>query len=263
MPRIEYQQGLELVDRALQHGAQRVSAYRTVWDLSSSCAEPSTVFYDIRPPCGVYDKYITVAPYTKQPLLLEVTVRCRKCEPCLRYRAAMWRHRAREETSAAPRTWFGTLTFTAEGHLRNKYEAAVQSRSRQRVDFEELSPHEQYLHLARLSGREVTKFLKRLRKDARTRFRYLAVAEPHKSGNPHWHLLVHETSFMEPIRKRTLQGCWKSGFSSFKLADTSAPGYLCKYIAKDLGCRVRASQAYGDPSGRRDWVSLVKDVLKT
>ena len=95
-------------------------------------------------------------------------------------------------------------------------------------------------------GREVTRYLKRVRKESGARVRYLLVAERHKSGQPHLHIMVHEADQERPVRYATLANQWKLGFVHFKLAqDTKTAAYVCKYISKALLARVRASLRYG------------------
>jgi hypothetical protein len=96
-------------------------------------------------------------------------------------------------------------------------------------------------------NKEITKFLKRLRKESGARLRYMCVAEEHADGDPHWHVLLHEVS--GDVRKRSIQAQWKLGFSAAKLVDTSsgrAAAYPCKYLSKSIAARVRASIRYGE-----------------
>ena len=106
---------------------------------------------------------------------------------------------------------------------------------------------ERYKHLQVICSRDVTLFLKRVRKNSGAAFRYLVVGEAHKSGVPHYHVLVHEASRVQ-IPHRLLKDAWQAGFSDFKLADAKAAGYVAKYISKDVAARVRASAHYGDTS---------------
>jgi len=96
-------------------------------------------------------------------------------------------------------------------------------------------------------GRDVTLFLKRLRKTASAPIKYLVVSERHKSGVPHFHILVHEQR-PNAVTHANLKHAWQAGFSHFKLADPKAAGYVAKYISKDALARVRASEHYGESS---------------
>ena len=43
-----------------------------------------------------------------------------------------------------------------------------------------------------------------------------------------------------------IRKAWQLGFTQFELCrDSRSAGYLCKYLAKDMLWRVRASKAYG------------------
>ena len=73
----------------------------------------------------------------------------------------------------------------------------------------------------------------------------MMVAEAHKDGYPHIHLLVHEV--FQPIPKREIERQWPYGFTKVKLVqDQAAANYVAKYLAKDMRTRVRASQHYGE-----------------
>lgn len=196
-------------------------------------------------------------------------VRCRKCENCAKARAAHWRFRAVSEWRAAPRSWLVTLTFRPEEHLRCLSKAR-RSVDAQGVDFETLSPDEQFDLLTRETSRLVTLYFKRLRKGEvgdRTRpqlvselpetwehppaaFRYMMVAEAHKSGLPHYHVVLHELSLERQIRHATIKHHWSIGFSDAKLIkDERAATYAAKYLSKAGLVRVRASIGYGRTHG--------------
>lgn len=75
--------------------------------------------------------------------------------------------------------------------------------------------------------------------------RYLAVAELHKNGFPHWHALVHEE---EGTTAANLQSHWTAGFSNVKLVrEPRAILYITKYLHKEAMGRVRCSLNYGQP----------------
>ena len=61
--------------------------------------------------------------------------------------------------------------------------------------------------------------------------------------NPHYHLLIHEVE--GTLTKAVLQAAWSYGFSQAKLADPKTAIYVCKYLTKGEGARVRASLGYG------------------
>lgn len=156
----------------------------------------------------------------------------------------LWEQRAKAETEIASRTWFGTLTLRPEAHatIANRARSRL---SRQGIDFEMLAFGEQFLERHRECNLEITKYLKRVRKHSGS-FRYLCVAEHHKSGLPHYHLLVHE--FIEgSVKHEVLSRQWGLGFEKWKLIhETKQATYLCKYLSKASVARVRASGGYGD-----------------
>lgn len=175
---------------------------------------------------------------------LEMDVRCRQCINCLKAKAAHWRLRALMEFRVAPRTWLLTLTFRPDVHHR-ALSIARRHLDRQGVDFDSLPDGEKFDLRHKILSKEITKFLKRLRKEGAV-LRYMLVAEEHKSGLPHYHMLVHEVVGAPPIRHATLKGQWRDGFSDAKLvSDERQAVYACKYLTKSQAARVRASLGYG------------------
>lgn len=180
-------------------------------------------------------------------------VPCRKCGPCLRKRAFLWRQRSKVETAAThlrgARTWFGTLTCRPDVHHSHLAEARRRLDA-QGIDFEGLSAEDQFRERHRSLSREATLWLKRVRKRTSASFRYLLVTEVHKSGLPHMHILVHEQDACKLIGERDLRETWPHGHTKFKLANEVAQAaYLCKYLSKDARARVRASARYGSNNG--------------
>nr|QJB20624.1 MAG: replication initiator protein [Microvirus sp.] len=218
------------------------------WDISGSCSKPMTRELHARP--LILGRVFNGGP-SNRPYSLILHTRCRMCQQCLQLRSSEWRYRATSEMRESARTWFGTLTLRPEEHHK------MVSRARQRLwsggtDFDALSPHEQFMERMTEIGREVTLYLKRVRKESGARVRYLLVAEAHKTGLPHLHILVHEASPDKPVRHKTLEGQWKLGFTRFKLAhDVKTASYVCKYISKALLARVRASLRYGQGEAER------------
>ena len=185
---------------------------------------------------------------------IELHVRCRKCEPCLKARSAYWKLRAMAELGRAPRSWFITLTWRPEDRLKADYASA------RRLAQEGIgSPTSKQLFDARLRIMKpiVNAWLQRVRKGLRTEgeasvsFRYLQVWEAHQDGFPHAHLLLHERAG-QTVSKRRLQREWKSGFSNCRLVETHSPedihrsaAYVCKYLSKSMLGRPYASSFYG------------------
>jgi hypothetical protein len=146
------------------------------------------------------------------------------------------------------RTWFVTLTLRPE----EQFKAASRARLRlakQGTDFDLLSPARQFAERHREVNREITLWLKRVRKISNAPLRYFLVAERHKSGLPHYHALLHEGDSGQPVRAAVIKSQWRLGFSQCKLvaADDAKRGavYVAKYLSKDALSRVRASKGYG------------------
>lgn len=193
-------------------------------------------------------------------LPVQLQSRCRQCEPCFAHRRRLWTARAVDEISVSNRTWFGTLTV--EPHRR--FQLEVEAETRLRVCNETLSdltPSERYRTIANHLGKEVTRWLKRLRKTGS--FRYLLVFEAHKDGYPHCHILLHETA--QPLRKKDLEAQWKYGFSNWRLvnSDRRAAVYVCKYLNKSSLTRVRGSQHYGQATKVAVLTERLNAVLRT
>lgn len=188
------------------------------------------------------------APYCDDPPTVVRTIRaaghnrgmevsmlapCRKCSKCLQYRQLMWRDRAIAEIHQAPRSWWVTLTFDPP-HLAGIMAEASQSRFKG----DKALDHAAYRHLQR--------YLKRLRKASRRKFRYCAVFEKgEKNGRAHYHLFIHEVD--GPIGSRSIDGCWRS-IVHCRLVREGSNGlasYVTKYATKSLDIRIRASVRYG------------------
>lgn len=263
-------------------GAAREYAVKAKWagsdhaDLAGDCESPVTVavtglqdgrlyrllaqhdefrddpFVDYAPGVGWIDPY--GRPASKEwlavpddlPVHVDLAVRCRKCPACLRSRAAHWRMRAYAEARAVDRTWFGTLTLSAESQFKAASLARVRLASNG-LDFDALSVSDQLAERHKQIGPEITRYLKRIRKVSGAKLRYMLVMEAHKSGLPHYHCLLHEVA--GSVRHAQLQGNWWSGFSNWKLVDSGAVSYVCKYLSKSALARVRASVRYGETLG--------------
>lgn len=216
---------------------------RTVeWDIARDCINPAWVSLHGRPEG---QRTVTAANPSR---FVEMWVACRKCERCLRRRAAMWRLRAVAEWRMSPRTWLATMTLRPDAY--HHMQSLVRRRlDRGGTDWDGLSSHDKFCELEGEGYSNVQLWLKRLRKNTGSPIRYLSVTEAHKSGVPHWHLLIHEQDPDRPIRHKSLSGSWQLGFDDYRLVhDSTAASYAAKYLGKDISARVRASGAYG----RRD-----------
>jgi len=243
--------------RAIQHGGvvnyhtDRYGVPTTVeWDIAGRCESPVPVELVAR--AGIRVEAVTRHKLARFRAAVRGFARiimhtaCRKCSTCRRRRQRMWYMRSRQEFENASRNWFGTLTFTPEEHFM--CETRCRDRlAKQGVDFEALTGPEKFSERIKDLGRHVTLFIKRVRKNSGAPVRYLLVAEAHKSGLPHFHLLLHERDIVTPVRWKHLSEAWPHGFSTFKLArDQKSALYLTKYLTKTMDVRVRASLYYGE-----------------
>lgn len=252
-----------LIAYAMHSGARQLTPFEWEWDVSGDCESP--VPRDLAPRRHRQERkpsyrssdsiegtfavstldgptMVTFSPPDPGPYCIHLYVRCRKCNKCRRKRATMWTRKALTEILASNRTWFGTFTLRPEAYYRFLSAARSKAALRGRVDFDALAYGEQFALVHEQIGVEITLMLKRMRK-AGHRFRYMFVCEAHKSGVPHYHVLLHEIA--EPIRKVTLDKAWPFGFSKWKLADRASAYYTCKYLSKNAATRVRASLGYG------------------
>lgn len=247
-----------LAAAALGKGAKINGPGSIRWDVSAKCLTPryvevhgrsarSTTRDGVTMPGEFMEHGIArmghVTSWADPPCTLEILTKCRRCAVCLRARSLEWTYRAKNELRAAARTWFGTMTLTPREHFLAscRWQTSKVGRT-----WAELSPVEQLQAEHEVIGKEITRWLKRVRKESSARLRYMCVVEAHKSGLPHYHILVHEMSPLETVGERTLRRQWKLGHSKFKLVEGPAvAGYVAKYLSKAAEARVRASVRYG------------------
>lgn len=175
-----------------------------------------------------------------------VRVRCRKCANCLRQKRRMWTARAIDELGRSMRTWFGTLTVSPERRFHAMMLADRAAQSLWNAPLSSASQVDRTKLIAKQLLPECTRWLKRVRKESKAPLRYCLVAEAHKDGFPHFHLLLHERG--QPVTKRALEGQWRYGISHFRLVpigEVKHAFYVCKYISKSPQTRIRASRGYG------------------
>lgn len=268
-----------LIERALAGGARRVSEHVYEWDVSGGCRNT---------------RHVDLAS-TGMKGRVTMLFACRtQCEACLGARKRLWSARALTEARRSHRTWQITLTARPDELYRAQCIAMRETHrfglhpvsKTEIVRWADLTPGDQFGHKVRVLGEDVTRWLKRVRKrcveewvlagatheELHGSFRYLLVVEAHKSGEPHWHLLLHETSPDRPIRYDWLNlpprrpsmrewwmpsqvdARWALGFSNFKLKPADEVTYVTKYLTKSLLARVRASKRYGEhtPAGEKN-----------
>lgn len=225
------------------------SPSRTVeWDIGGICLSPVRVELVSRGEAERGVKHVVVSTQNR-PNYVSMEVRCRKCEACLRQKGIMWRDRSLSEYHASHRTWLCTLTLApgTYAHLLSKARFWLKSRG---VEYEGIPELDRWLAVEKFGFDDVQLWLKRIRKNSGVPLRYLAITEAHKSGVPHWHVLLHEPT-EQPLRHAKLKGSWENGFANYKLvADARSAGYVTKYLSKEMRARVRASQKYGGGMAR-------------
>lgn len=157
-----------------------------------------------------------------------MTVPCRYCRSCRRWRVREWTRRSLIEGSRAKRTWFSTLTFRpySRNWLRKEADG---SRSEMDVAYCLISA-----------------YIKRVRALSGAPLKYISSVEPHKDGSPHLHLLIFQTS-TKPVCWEDMAKSWHHGWVYAKLANPSLMIYACKYLTKQLQARrrIRVSRPFG------------------
>lgn len=235
-----------LAARALGMGARRVGWTRVEWDCHGNCSNPYLTEHvgRVERALGERSALVDRASGLNRPMTVAITTRCRRCKECKRVKSNLWRHRAGVEITTHPRTWFGTITLRpAEG-----YRFKLRSARAFGVGYDELDDERKFSLLDAEVFREVTKMVKRIRAAHGGRIRFMCVTERHKSGEPHFHMLVHQVGETPPLTHKQLEGHWPYGFTKWKLAKIEAAAYCAKYVSKAQGARVRASLGYGEQS---------------
>lgn len=255
----------QLARRAMAGGGRMLGPTEFLWNVSGRCEAPVTRTFESGPYRGMSTEQwdprsfstgrrprwrgkVSFKPKIVHGMTVHLETKCRRCRRCLKEKRAMWSARARAETLYSSRTWFGTLTLSADKHLLMINRARAKC-ARNGDDFDLLSEGARYSAEHREIISELTKYLKRIRKASKCQLRYLLVGEAHKTGLPHYHMLVHERLDGGTIGKRTLDEQWPWGFCKWRLVSTlEEASYVTKYLTKSDLARVRASIAYGNPS---------------
>lgn len=234
--KLSYEKFRQLCELAMAAGARPRANGSIQWDISGGCYAPPTFVLT----CHNSDQ--------SQHRYVDLTTRCRKCEPCLKARAALWRIRMIAETEAATRTWFVTLTLDPGRQSQALMYAHHRAKARG-INWAEMNDGERFAYVHRCISPEITLFVKRVRKTSGANLRLCCVAERHKSGHPHYHALLHDVDPEHKLRHRHIVEAWRWGFSSAKLVEDNdrakASAYAAKYLTKSSLARVRASRGYG------------------
>lgn len=231
---------------AYMRGARTVRPGVLEWDASGRCEAP--VFRTLQGRATDFWGNAKPRDDANPAQHLDMWVPCRKCRTCLRRKAYHWKMRAMSElqhsSQIGGRTWFVTLTFAP--HYRSLILMQAQ-RSIGGEGWAEMSSEQRSASLAKWAQPYVTLWLKRVRAESGSAFRYLSVTELHKDGTPHVHLLLSE-QVGKPLRHAVISRQWRYGFSNAKLVDSDDPKaaeYATKYLSKSPVTRVRASVGYG------------------
>lgn len=237
----------DLARRALAAGGEvnLPDSQRVSWDCSRDCRNSRTI--ELQGSDGRHHR---------PDVFVDVDVTCRKCPECLNRRGLKWSIAAKREIENSRRTWMLTLTCKPEIILRSRLSATANFSG----DIDLLSDGLKHQQLLKELSKDITLYLKRVREsvnrrwarfhnEERVKFRYLWVAERHKSGNPHFHALVHEQHGSASILWEDLADAWSCmGFSLVKLVDEhtgKAAWYVAKYLTKSADARIRSSLRYG------------------
>lgn len=243
----------KVAGKALEHGATMATAATMRWNVAGKCQRPVNRLY-VGSQAVKHSFDFTRATEINQSRFIDMEVRCRRCADCLRARRRHWARLAEREIAVSARTWLVTLTLTPDQQNKAYYAACLRL-ARSGIDFDGLDQETQFAERVAEIGPEITLWLKRVRKSSAAKLRYLLVVEAHKSGLPHFHLLLHEADVEHPVRYRTIVEQWKLGFGHAKLVaqgeNRRFAHYVTKYLTKSFLCRARASQKYG----RTDTVS--------
>jgi len=229
-----------LIAAAYEAGAEFITSGTMAWHLAGRCSAPLNL--KRAPPPGL--------AWTNQELQMQV--RCRTCENCLRQRAREWAARAARETGFWPVSWFCTMTLAPDQQYRLRAQTVARLLDKS-VDFEALAAGEQFGELCDTIYRtELQDYWKRVRAETGKPMRFMCVAEAHKSGLPHFHALVHEVERYTEVAWDTfsvLKSQWRLGHFDASGIDRQNLGsvwYVTKYLSKDAIARVRASAFYGN-----------------
>lgn len=243
MSYVRYRVVRALARKAIAGGAVREGVTALAWDISNGCLKPG--YHSVAGGRSVARHIRLGDPEGDKPTFeVRMITKCRHCPVCLKHRGGEWANRVNQEMILSKmdgcRVWFVTFTFRPAIHLN----ALGSLQDDPRV----------WKGLVKSSSRLVTLWIKRIRKVAP--IRYCLVCEPHKSGLPHYHAVLHETEKDNEISERLMRREWSvNGFLHAKLVNLEDSGgrdvawYVSKYLSKEMRSRVRASRFYGKRSG--------------
>lgn len=264
--------------KALLRGAVILPGSKfVVWNFAGQCENPFSLHKSAAAPAGtrtkdrdwvqaayqlarVHGPWGTLAQGPPKQLDVVIKAPCWRCWRCLRRKARMWEDRAGFEASQAAargaRTWLGTLTCSPA------FLYLCKSKALSHESYDPTEPDAEFVAIESEAYREVSLWLKRLRKGG-ARVRFLCVTEktPPSSyrdgvrvenvnvGLPHYHILIHETDGQERVQWKQLSAAnWPGGYVKFNVVDPDSPEvtYVCKYLSKSAAV-CRYSLGYGRP----------------
>lgn len=241
-----------------------------VWKMAGNCTAPAKI--STKSQEVYYNGKLNMLPRW-----VTLVVRCRKCVQCRLTRSWVWSDRAALEAAKGGRVWWCTFTLKPELQYIAELQAIEQAKN-EGDEFWRLDARKQFALRTKYCRIHLSKMFWRMRKGLRTgyfnknivdiggkaqaeiipplNFRYMVVAEPHQSGNPHFHALIYEQGPTQ-IKSNWLNHYASiTGHSSFELARSpvKCSRYITGYLSKSPISIISASLGFGKtqkPKGKR------------
>lgn len=235
-----------------------------VWKMSGSCTAPTKI-------SSKSQEVFHNGKLKALPRYVTLVVRCRKCTACRLTRSWAWSDRAAMEAAKGGRVWWCTFTLKPEFAYHAELQAIAQAK-REKQDFWKLDARKQFALRTKYCRTHLTKVFMRMRKGLKSgyfnsnildletgkaqaevipplKFRTLVVAEPHKTGIPHFHALIFEG-------QQEIKALWMRhyaqdmGRNSFELCKSpiKASRYVTGYLSKSPISIISASLGFGNVS---------------
>lgn len=133
-----------------------------------------------------------------------IPVPCGRCYICVAKRVSQWSFRLRKEGENSSSSYFLTLTYDSHNVPITKN------------------------GLLTLQPDDVTKFMKRLRKEHKETIKYYYIGEYGSDTNrPHYHMIIFNAD------KEIIEKTWKAGAIHYGDVNGASIGYTLKYMCKD------------------------------
>lgn len=155
-----------------------------------------------------------------------IEIPCGQCIECRLAYSRMWAERIMLEAKNHVNTWFVTLTYNDDNLPDN------------------FSGMPEFENLHSLYPQDMTKFLKRLRKNSGQKFRYYYAGEyGSKTGRPHYHMILFgfdfddlklykRTSFGDLSTSEFFEKTWGKGFCTIARCTFETAAYTARYVMK-------------------------------